>query len=396
MNIATHHSSDLHRVIILGRLESTEDRVALLALLTPPAGPDEAAPWRLEFYDAEILPNCIVAALALALDRGMKLNLVVYRPLLCRYLMRLGLPARLESGRSGGSSAQALKECGTSVPVEPDAAPSDKLLEHFITELRSQCGYDLRGYEPRSLKRRLRSLMIQFNHRDFFSFQQSIFTETRQLERLQNEISVGITGFFRHPEQFLALRDDILPGFASLPLIKVWSAGCATGEEPYSLAALLAETGLLDRSQVVATDVNAHFLDVARSGLYPLDRLAENELNYRLGGGCRDLAGHLASQGRYLMVAESLRDHIRFQQHSLIRDGEFDEFHLIVCRNVLIYFDATTQARVLAQFARSLHRDGYLLLGPEDGLATRAIAQGFVPHPKCRHLYRWQGVQAHD
>ena len=393
MNIATHHCPDLHRVIILGRLESTEDRVALLALLAPRDGPNEAAPWRLEFYDAEILPNCIVAALALALDRGMKLNLVVYRALLARSLMRLGLPVRLESGRVGTASGQALN---TAAAVSTDAAPSDKLLEDFIAELRSQCGYDLRGYEPRSLKRRLRSLMIQFNHRDFFSFQRSIFTEPGQLERLQTEISVGITGFFRHPEQFLALRDDILPGLASLPLIKVWSAGCSTGEEPYSLAALLAETGLLERSQIVATDINAHFLDLAVSGLYPLDKLAENELNYRLGGGCRDLAGHLASQGRYLMVADSLRDRIRFQQHSLTRDGDLDEFHLIVCRNVLIYFDAATQVRVLAQFARSLHRDGYLLLGPEDGLATRAIAQGFVPHPKCRHLYRRQEVQAHD
>lgn len=268
------------------------------------------------------------------------------------------------------------------------AAPSDAALELFLEAIAAQCGADFRNYQRDSLKRRILNLMQQFGLRSFGAFQRAVLTDAALFERLTAELPVGVTSFFRHPEQLRLLHDDILPYLASFPLLKVWSAGCSSGEEAYSLAILLDELLLLERSHLFATDINSHLLALARSGLYPATALDLNRSNYRASGGTGSWDDYLPPGRRYLRVPERLRTRVLFHRHSLTSDGIFNEFQLILCRNVLIYFDADLQRQVLQRFASSLHVDGFLVLGPQDGLNLIAQEQGFIPYRAGSHIYR--------
>lgn len=268
------------------------------------------------------------------------------------------------------------------------AAPTGPLLDLFLEAVNSQHGYDLRHYQRDGLERRIRNLMLRFGLGGFADFQRAVFSDPVLFERLLAELSVGVTRFFRHPEQFLELREKILPYLSSFPVIKVWSAGCASGEEAYSLAILLDELGLLERSRLFATDANPYLLELARSGLFPAEPLAVNRENYLASGGPRLFDVHVPPAGRFLKARDRLRKHILFHRHSLVSEGVFNEFQLIVCRNVMIYFDAELQEQALERFSRSLHRDGFLMLGPQDGLRHLAQARGFTPCAAGSHIYR--------
>ncbi len=276
-----------------------------------------------------------------------------------------------------------------------DALPSGPALELFLEALFNQYGYDFRNYQRDSLTRRIKHLMRQFRLDSFAEFQRGVLCDAALFERLCAELSVGVTGFFRHPEQFRLMREEILPYLASFPVIKVWSAGCATGEEAYSLVILLEELGLLARAHLFATDINHYLLELAKSGLFPLETLAANRDNYLASGGKALFDRHVAPAGRFLKAREELRQTILFHRHSLAEEGSFNEFELIVCRNVMIYFNGDLQRKVLQRFARSLHADGFLVLGPQDGLNLVAVEQGFVPHGAGSHIYRHPGKRLH-
>ncbi|KFB68759.1 chemotaxis protein CheB [Candidatus Accumulibacter vicinus] len=268
------------------------------------------------------------------------------------------------------------------------AAPTGRLLDLFLEALWRQYDYDLRGYQRDSLERRLKNLMGQFGLPGFADFQRAVLSQRPLFERLAAEISVGVTGFFRHPEQFRLLRDDVLPYLASFPVLKIWSAGCATGEEAFSLAILLDELGLLPRTRLFATDLNAYYLDLGKSGLFPVASLADSRRDYLASGGPGCFDDYVEHNGRCLKVRERLRQSVLFHRHSLLSEGVFNEFQLIVCRNVMIYFDVENQRKALALFARSLHPDGFLVLGPRDGLIHMASEHGLVPHSTGGHIYR--------
>jgi len=268
------------------------------------------------------------------------------------------------------------------------APPQGALLELFVDALQQHYGLDFRHYQRPSLERRIQQQISQGGHASFAAFQRAVLADPARLERLVAELPIGVTSFFRHPEQFRQLRQDVLPYLASFPLIKLWSAGCASGEEAYSLAILLQELGLLERSHLFATDLNPHLLEQARSGLFPAAALELNRSQYLASGGPASFDDYLAPGRRLLDIAPTLRQKVLFHRHSLTADGSFNEFQLIVCRNVLIYFDAELQRQVLQHFARSLHADGFLVLGPQDGLNLAAREQGFIPHGGSNSVYR--------
>lgn len=282
----------------------------------------------------------------------------------------------------------AIASLAASAAAGAEAEPDGALLDLFLEALASHYGYDFRHYQRDSLKRRILNLMSQFNLRAFCDFQRAVLTDAALFERLCAELPVGVTSFFRHPQQMKLLRDEILPYLSSFPLIKLWSAGCSTGEEPYSLAIVLEELGLLDRSHLFATDLNPYLLELGSSGLFPAGALALNRENYLASGGPRLFDAYLAANGRFLKMEDRLRQRILFYRHSLTEEGIFNEFQLIVCRNVLIYFDAELQRQVLRRFARSLHAEGFLALGPQDGLHRQALDAGFEPYCSGSYLYR--------
>ena len=331
-------------------------------------------------------------------------------------------------GRDGVAGCAALKDAGACVIIEdgddceearvlPDAAcaaarfdhvmtytamgsvtatavagesgpPGGQLLDAFLEALWQQYGFDLRGYDRRSLARRVSSLMLLFGLPKFVDFQRAVFAHRALFERLAAEITVGVTGFFRHPEQFRLLREAVFPYLASFPVLKVWSAGCATGEEAYSLAIVLQELGLLGHSHLFATDINPYLLALAGSGLFPTPGLSASCADYLASGGKGVFDDYAEVHPSFFKMPSYLRQAVLFHRHSLASEGAFNEFQLIVCRNVLIYFDTETQKKALSLFARSLHPDGFLVLGPQDGLVQLAISQGFVPYAQGAHVYR--------
>ena len=268
--------------------------------------------------------------------------------------------------------------------------PAGPLLELFLEGLWGQYGYDFRGYQRDSLERRLRNLISQFGLADFCGLQRAVFSDPVLFQRMVAELTVGVTEFFRHPEQFRALRQEVLPYLDSFPVIKVWSAGCATGEEPYSLAMLLEEMGLLAKTRLFATDLNHYLLDLAKSALYPLSVLPVSRSNYLLGGGSGAFDDFVDLLPRFLAVKGHLAKAPLIHQHSLVDGGVFNEFQLILCRYVMIYFDEATQRRILQRFARSMHPNGFLMLGPKDGLLHVARSEGFMPMAPDSHIYRFQ------
>ena len=284
----------------------------------------------------------------------------------------------------------ALATLAAAAALGDEAEPEGELLEAFLDGLWCRYGYDFRGYQRDSLIRRIRFLMTRFGLPGFGAFQWAILSDATLFQRLIAEISVGVTAFFRHPEQFLQLRREVLPYLDSFPGVKIWSAGCATGEEPYSLAILVEELGMAGKTRLFATDLNRYFLELARSGLYPLAELEASREDYLNSGGQAAFDAHVVPGARAFRLREGLLEAPLFHQNSLVEEGVFNEFHLIVCRNVLIYFDLETQKQVLRRFMRSLHPDGFLMLGPQDSLTRLACSEGFAPEPGGHQLYRIQ------
>ncbi|MBV8123223.1 MAG: hypothetical protein JO370_03970, partial [Paucibacter sp.] len=290
--------------------------------------------------------------------------------------------------RSGLASVAACVLQGDPHTFSGEGAHDNALLDLFLEALFDQYSYDLRSYQRDSLMRRVKQTLLRLGWRSLAQFVAAVLSDPRQFELMCIELPVGVSSFFRHPEQWQELRETVLPSLNSFPLIKLWCAGCSTGEEAYSLAWLMDEFQLLDRCHLFATDINPHALDQARTGLFPRTIWAQSQEQYRQGGGAQALEDRLAPGSRFLRASERLRQAILFYRHSLLESGSFNEFQLIICRNVMIYFDANLQREVLHRFARSLHEDGFLVLGPQDGLAAMALEAGFVACRPGGHIYR--------
>jgi len=255
---------------------------------------------------------------------------------------------------------------------------SPQLLDLLLSALFVRYGYDFSNYQQGMLLRRIAHLMETLDYADFFEFQRDLFTDPAVFERFFVEISINVTSFFRHPEQFSLLRNHILPYLNSFPMIKIWSAGCSSGEEAYSLAILLDELGMLEKSQIFATDLNQFVLQQAKSGLFSLAALDKNRNNYMDSGGTHLFDTYVLNNGHYLEIKPRYRERVLFHHHSLVHDGVFNEFQLILCRNVIIYFQGDLQNKVFMRFSRSLHADGFLMMGPSDGLSIGKGEQFFT------------------
>lgn len=265
---------------------------------------------------------------------------------------------------------------------------SPHLIDLLLEAVFLRYGYDYRNYQRNTVERRLENLLSQLGVPDFFALQREILTDPDAFECLFLELSINVTALFRHPEQFKLLREKVLPYLDSFSSIKIWSAGCANGKEAYSLAILLDELGMLDKSQIFATDINPYQLAEGKNGLYPLEKLDEARKNYRESGGRGNLENWLNSSKGYLKVTPRLGKHIQFYPHSLVHDGPFNEFQLIICRNVLIYFHPRLQVRVMELFARSIHQDGFLMLGPSESLGLGGGERYFSAYASRERIYR--------
>jgi chemotaxis protein methyltransferase CheR len=248
--------------------------------------------------------------------------------------------------------------------------------------------YDFRHYAPASLKRRLLQAMTQMGCDSLSALQAKILHDQSVFPRLLEYLTIQVSELFRDPEFFLAVRRHVVPILATYPSLKLWIAGCSTGEEAYSFAILLAEEGLLERTLIYATDINDESLRRAQAGLYPLERLRQFTLNHRAAGGRSSLSDYYHAAHDAAVMAPELRRHITFADHSLATDNIFSEVQLISCRNVLIYFDHELRDRALLLFAEALCPRGFLCLGSKESVRFSARAERFADLCSAERIYR--------
>lgn len=265
-----------------------------------------------------------------------------------------------------------------------EAIEIDLLLEAVFR----QYGFDFRRYARASLRRRLWRRVSLEGLSTISGLQERLLHDEVCMERLLLDLSINVTTMFRDPPFFLALREKVVPLLRTHPFIRIWNAGCSTGEETWSLAILLREEGLYERTRIYATDINENVLVQARSGLFPLDKMQEYTENYQASGGASAFSEYYVAAYRGAQFDRSLADNVVFAQHNLATDASFNEFQLVLCRNVLIYFDSPLQDRVHDLFHDSLERGGILALGPKETLAFTARADHYDAVDAEQRLFR--------
>ena len=229
-------------------------------------------------------------------------------------------------------------------------------------------GFDFRSYAYSSLKRRLWKRITAEGMRSVSELQGRVLHDPAMMEKLLLDLSINVSAMYRDPTFYRAFREKVVPVLRTYPFIRIWHAGCSTGEEVYSMAILLEEEGLYERARIYATDINEVVLHTAKSGIYPADKMKEYTQNYLRAGGQRSFSDYYVAKYDGAIFNSSLARNVVFSQHNLVTDRSFAEFHVILCRNVMIYFDRKLQDRVHALFYESLVPFGFLGLGSKESL----------------------------
>ena len=268
--------------------------------------------------------------------------------------------------------------------LELEALEIELLLEAVFRRY----GYDFRNYAPASLKRRIWNAIQTENLSTVSGLQEKVLHHKDCLERLILTISVNVTAMFRDPSFYFSFRSIVVPLLRTYPFIRIWHAGCSTGEEVYSMAILLQEEGLYNRCRIYATDMDEMVLKQAKAGIFPLKRMQEYTQNYQHSGGKKSFSEYYTSGYEHAIFSSSLKQNMIFSQHNLVGDGPFNEFNVIFCRNVLIYFNKTLQEQVQNLFYNSLIRLGILGLGLQESLMLTSYNQHYEELVAREKLYR--------
>ncbi|WAC41844.1 CheR family methyltransferase [Pedobacter sp. SL55] len=254
---------------------------------------------------------------------------------------------------------------------------SDEQVEILINDVLEQHGYDFTGYSRASLKRRLVRLYNMDKHVSFAEFRYKTLNDEVYFKHFVEGVTVNVTEMFRDPSFYRLLREKILPSLNTYPFIRIWLAGCSTGEEAYSMAILLQELNLLHKSLIYATDLNPTVLEKAANGMFPLSQMKSYSENYIASGGKKDFSSYYTANYTLAKFDMELKSKMIFSTHNLVSDRSFNEFQLILCRNVLIYFDRPLQFRVFQLFDQSLENLGYLALGTKETIDFSPISSSY-------------------
>jgi chemotaxis protein methyltransferase CheR len=248
--------------------------------------------------------------------------------------------------------------------------------------------YDFRGYALASLRRRLKAAMVKFGCRTLSQLQDKVMHDPETFPSLLDYLTVQVSEMFRDPDYFGALRAQVVPLLRTYPSLKVWVAGCSTGEEAYSLAILLREEGLLAKTLIYATDINPHSLQKAAAGVYAVERIAGFTANHHRSGAHASLSEYYTAAYGGAVFDRSLREHIVFSDHSLATDSVFAEVQLVSCRNVLIYFNHVLQDRAFGLFQEALCHSGFLGIGSKESTRFSAHAAGFTEFVREQRIFQ--------
>lgn len=248
--------------------------------------------------------------------------------------------------------------------------------------------YDFRNYSFASMRRRLRQAREHLGFASFSAIQNQLLHDSEMLSQLLRFLTVQVSDMFRDPDYFRAIREHVVPHLRTYPSLKVWIAGCSSGEELYSMVILFREEGLEDRTLFYATDINPDALSAAEAGVYALDRVRSFTENHQRSGGRTSLSDYYQAAYGRVAFEKSLRRNVVFSDHSLVTDAVFGEMHLISCRNVLIYFDHSLKNRVLGLFKESLAHRGFLGLGAKESVRFSDYASTFADFVREEKIYQ--------
>ncbi len=246
-------------------------------------------------------------------------------------------------------------------------------IDDLLATVARRYGYDFMGYSRASMQRRIDSFFVKGRHTSFIDMKNRLLKEPAWFMYFVEEITVNVTEMFRDAGFYKTVREHLIPVLATYPFIRIWHAGCSTGEEVYSMAILLKEAGLLHKSILYATDINQAVLEKAKTGIFPAASMQQHSENYIRSGGQADFSSYYTANYSSAKFDPSLAQRMIFSTHNLVADASFNEFQLIVCRNTLIYFDRQLQERVLQLFDKSLDSLGFLALGSKESLRFSSI-----------------------
>jgi len=265
-------------------------------------------------------------------------------------------------------------------------------LDLLMEAIYQKYSYDFRDYSRASQKRRVLHALHQMDCASISELQARVLHDHNGFTQLLQYLTIPTSEMFRDPAYFKALRDQVVPHLHTYPSLKIWIAGCSTGEEVWSLAIMLREEGLLERSIIYATDINPESLERARKGVFPIDRMRAYTASYQMAGGRSTFSDYYTAAYDGALFDRSLIENVSFADHSLATDSVFSETHLVCCRNVLIYFNRKLQERALGLFHESLCHRGFLGLGSKESIDFSAWAGGFAPLVKPERIYRKVGA----
>jgi chemotaxis protein methyltransferase CheR len=249
-------------------------------------------------------------------------------------------------------------------------------------------GYDFRQYSEAHVKRRILNRMTLDKIKDFHQMKERILDDEKYASKVLQDLSITVTEMFRDPTFYKALREKVIPLLKTYPFIKVWHAGCASGEEAYSMAIILQEEGLYDRTTIYATDFNQVALNKAKEGIFSGDLIKEYTANYQLAGGKESFSDYYSAHYDHVIMNQALKNNIVWANHNLVTDSVFAEVHLIFCRNVLIYFERDLQNKVQKLFYDSLVNGGILCLGSKESLRFTEVYEHYTELDKKQKIYK--------
>jgi chemotaxis protein methyltransferase CheR len=293
---------------------------------------------------------------------------------------------RHESGEGGGSAPAPEPDVQQPSPVPSDLEKLE--IDLLLEAMYRRYGFDFRDYARPSLRRRIWNQVRAEKLSTISGLSEKLLHDVECMERLLLMLSVNVTAMYRDPSFFRAVREEVVPLLRSYPYVRIWHAGCSTGEEVYSMAILLEEEGLYDRCRIYATDMNETVIRRAQAGIYPIDLMQEYTANYLRSGAGGQFSEYYTARYDHAIFKQSLKRNIVFSHHNLVTDGSFNEFQMIVCRNVMIYFNERLQARTHELFYQSLCRLGILALGRKESLVGTPHQRHYEELNAAERLYR--------
>ena len=274
-------------------------------------------------------------------------------------------------------------------PIDDDEVSVEDIEIRLLLEAIYQMyGYDFRSYSRASMRRRIMHRQTMSGFASIMEMTDKVLRDRPFFVTLLNDLTVNVTEMYRDPDFYRAFREDVVPVLKTFPFIKIWHAGCSTGEEIYSMAILLEEEGLYDRAMIYATDIDKNVLASAKKGIYSIEAVKQYGDNYRRAGGKHSLSDYFTARYDSVIMEQRLKRNIVFADHDLATDQVFGEMHVILCRNVLIYFDRPLQERVIRLFSESLDMGGYLCLGTKESLRFSGQEDTFDVINKSLRIFR--------